>query len=271
MAETLGRPSGPRRGTPGLGRNGMPNDVRKWPNSMLPSSTRPGPGGFNRRKADEVSFARFSSGLNNAQPRMSDGTGGFNRGKTDQDSFAGSSSELNNAQPRHGTGQGGTPTLKDSKWAPGNPNGYQPHNPASTWDDVRLTQSPNNRLAMSFNNGRGGYGGEHNGGDHRGPWRSPDASDTQGGVSQNDYSPNQTHNPASSTEDEMVPENGNGDPIHVGADGVTLRGRGRFSASAGILQQDSPYFNTIAGGLSTTTSVSQDGSELSGGDFNCSG
>jgi hypothetical protein len=41
----------------------------------------------------------------------------------------------------------------------------------------------------------------------------------------------------------MVPENGNGDPIHVGADCVTLRGRGRFSASAGILQQDSPYFN----------------------------
>jgi hypothetical protein len=70
--------SGPRRGTPGLGRNGMPNDVCKWPDSMLPSSTRPGPGGFNRRKGDEASFAGFSSGLNNAQPRMSDGTGGFN-------------------------------------------------------------------------------------------------------------------------------------------------------------------------------------------------
>ena len=34
--------------------------------------------------------------------------------------------------------------------------------------------------------------------------------------------------------------------------------------AAGILQQDSPYLNTISGGLFTTISVNQDASELSG-------
>ncbi len=119
--------------------------------------------------------------------------GSFDQAKGDQNSFTGSSSSSSSsAQPRMGnsTSEGDPKTLKDSKWARGNSNGYQQHNPASTWGDVALAQNPTDRLAMPFNNGRGGYSGEFNGGDHRQPWCRHRTSGTQGGVSQKSYAPN---------------------------------------------------------------------------------
>ena len=44
-------------------------------------------------------------------------------------------------------------------------------------------------------------------------------------------------------------------------------GRGQYSASVGILQQDNSYFNPVAGDLSNHTPVNQDASELSDGDL----